>query len=219
MALLTEQGEVRFTSLREKYFSTELWKIPAEIKWASAVTPLPPFILKERLSVSVRVPSELPLTAGSVIAKDDTPKCLMKFWQERRTKTVPSKKNQLNKSKGIAFFRGPRLPLNLWLNLSLQSQLLCHIGFQQRPDMGGSGERRTTRWVWETTPNKKKKCPFYQHTSPSPLKMGMRRSAIPLAILWWRHYAQALCFDRKGTACYFTLNCNCQQLTSVLKEQ
>ena len=30
--------------------------------------------------------------------------------------------------------------------------------------------------------------------------------------------AQALCFDRKGTACYFTLNCNCQQLTSVLEE-
>ena len=30
--------------------------------------------------------------------------------------------------------------------------------------------------------------------------------------------AQALCFDRKGTSCYFTLNCNCQQLTSVLEE-
>lgn len=33
-----------------------------------------------------------------------------------------------------------------------------------------------------------------------------------------RILARALCFDRKGTACYFTLNCNCQQLTSVLEE-
>lgn len=51
---------------------------------------------------------------------------------------------------------------------------------------------------------------------PISIKNGNEKGrAIPLAILWWRHYARALCFDSKGTPCYFTLNCNCQQLTSV----
>lgn len=171
---------------------------------------------------------------GSIITKDDRPISWTPLSPERSTGASMTHNNTLQKQwilKGRHFGGGGEdgsLQSSYYtftLNLSLSvrwapSPLLTQRGSIQERIRVGEKLHRCHNMIKKKKKDKKWNfaiafiLPAHCHTPPSPLNGPVQKSH-PSG----RSRVKAPCFDWKRTACYFTHNCNCQQLTSDLEEQ